>query len=114
MYGRAGLPASGWSAIDPTLPSTVRRCGGRRRRPPRNPYCSLLLEELTDGARGLSQAVIVFDQREAHKALAQRAEPNPGGNSHLSLLQQELAKFQRAEAPIALRDGSPQEHGALR
>ena len=73
-----------------------------------------LLQELTDGAGGLADAVLIFHQREAHVALAQRAEADAGRDGDQGLLHQQLGELERAAGAIALGQGRPYEHRSAR
>src|SRR6266849_535588 len=64
-------------------------------------------------AEGLSDALLVLDERESDVALAVLAEADARGDRDLALLDQHLGEFQRPHGAEAVGDGRPHEHGAL-
>src|SRR3989475_313653 len=70
--------------------------------------------EALQAAQRLTDALLVFHQREPDEPLAVLTEADPGRDGDLRLLDQELREFQRAHAPEILRNRRPDEHGALR
>ncbi len=66
-----------------------------------------LSEELFDVPRGLADAVLVLDQRDANEALAVFAEAEPGRDSDARLLDQQLGELDRAELPRTARAPAP-------
>src|SRR3989441_13363219 len=70
--------------------------------------------ETLQAAQRLTDALLVFHQREPHGAFTVLAEADAGRDGDLRLLDQELREFQRAHAPEILRNRRPDEHGALR
>src|ERR1700730_2642501 len=71
-------------------------------------------QELPDGARCLSDPLIVFHQRETDVAFAHGAEADAGGDGYLGFLEQELGEFERAHGAEAFGQRRPEEHGAAR
>src|SRR5579883_2962289 len=71
-------------------------------------------KEATDVARGLANALLVFDQRDADIALAIFPEADTGRNRNARLLDQERREFDAADALEGLRQGRPGEHGGPR
>ena len=72
------------------------RCSGGDRRAARG-GCRRdagFLEELTDVAAGLPDAVLVFDQRQTDMAVAVLAEADARAHRDLGFLKQQLAEFQ--------------------
>src|SRR5450631_1423112 len=64
-------------------------------------------------AHGLTDALLVLDEGEAHVAIAARTEAHPGRGGHIGLGDEVLGEFERAHLAVGLGDGSPDEHGAL-
>ena len=71
-------------------------------------------KELLDRARGLPDAVLVFDQRKADKAFPILAEAHAWRNGHAGFLQQKLGKRQGANLLHAFGQRRPGEHRAGR
>src|SRR4026209_1911057 len=71
-------------------------------------------EELLDVPRGLADAVLVLDQRDAHEALAVLAEAQAGRYRDVGLLDQQLGELHAAELPVGLGDRCPREHRGQR
>src|SRR3954469_10271253 len=72
------------------------------------------LEEAADIARGLADALLVFDQRDAHVALAALAEARARRHCDLGLLDQQFRKLDAAERLERLGDRRPGEHRRFR
>src|SRR5581483_4710103 len=64
-------------------------------------------EELLDVARGLADAVLVLDERDAHEAFAVFAEAQSRRHGDVGLLDQQLGEFHRPHLAIGLGDGRP-------
>src|SRR5450759_5107210 len=71
-------------------------------------------KEAADIARGLTDALFVLHQRDAHEALAIFAETNAGRDREFGLLHQQGRKFNAAETVERLRDRRPGEHRGAR
>ena len=69
-----------------------------------------LREKLLDVARGLTDAVLVFDQRDADVALAVFTEAETGRDGDIGLLDQQLGELHRTERVEGLGDRRPGEH----
>src|SRR5215467_11902003 len=70
--------------------------------------------EALQAAQRLTDALLIFHQREPHEAFPVLAEADSWGDRHLRLLDQELREFQRADGTKGLGDRGPDEHRALR
>ena len=71
-------------------------------------------KETADVARGLADALLVLDQRDAHIAVAVLAEADARRHRDLGLLDQQLGEFDAAERLERLRDRRPGEHRGAR
>src|SRR5215471_17440738 len=72
------------------------------------------LEETSDSARRLTDALLVLDQREAHIVIAVLAEANARRNRDVGLLDQKLRELEAAQMAEALRHRRPREHRGAR
>src|SRR5262249_23333947 len=72
------------------------------------------LEEAADVARGLADALLVLNQRDADEAFAVLAEPHAGRDRDLRLLHQELRELDAAKRLERLRYRRPGEHRCAR
>src|SRR5690349_16205567 len=77
------------------------------RRSLRFPGCR---EHLLNAARGLAEALLVFDQSDSDEAFAFLAEADTRGHRDMGFGQQALGKFHRAEVVEPLGDRRPGEH----
>src|SRR6478672_3589758 len=68
------------------------------------------IEETAEIAGRLADALLVFDERNAHIAVAVLAEADTGGDRHVGLLDEELGEFKRTEAAELLGDRRPRKH----
>ena len=68
------------------------------------------VEEAADIACGLADTLFVFDQRDAHIALAVFAEADAGRDRDVGLLDQQLRELDAAEAGERFRDRRPGKH----
>src|SRR5947209_4792379 len=88
------------------------------RTPPRSaselPTGILGREHLLDAARGLSKALLILHQSNAHEALAVLAKTHSGRDGDIAFRQQPLGEFDRAEVVKPLGDRGPGEHARLR
>src|SRR5262249_28824674 len=81
-------------------------CGSDARAHPRG----RIAQGMADASDRLAGAMLVFDKREAHEAVAIRAEADTGRYSDFCLGEQELGKFKRAHLAKRLGDRRPHEH----
>src|SRR5665213_803180 len=68
------------------------------------------LQEAADIARGLADALLVLDQRDANEPFAIFAETDAGRDREFGLLHQQRREFHAADALERLRDRRPSEH----
>src|SRR5260370_504344 len=67
-------------------------------------------KETADVARGLADALLVLDQRDANEALAVLAEGDAGRDRKLGLLDQQRGELETPERLEHRRDRRPSEH----
>jgi len=72
-----------------------------------------VFEHLLDAAKGLPCALFVFDEGEAHVAVAVIAEAYAGTYCDLGFGEEFFGEVDRAEAAVLLGDFCPGEHGGL-
>src|SRR5437660_6128542 len=72
------------------------------------------IKKAADVARGLTDALLVLHQRDAHVSFAMFAETDAGRDRDLGLFDQERGKFDAADALERLRNRRPSEHGGAR
>src|SRR5271155_6011050 len=72
------------------------------------------LEEAPDAARGLADALLVLDQREAHVIVAVLAKSDARRDRDVGLLDQKLRELEATEMAEALGHRSPGEHRRAR
>lgn len=71
-------------------------------------------EELLDAAGSLTDAMLIFNERQTDIFVALLAEADTGRDGDVGLLDEELGKFQRTEMAELFRDLCPGEHGCRR
>ncbi len=67
-------------------------------------------QKTTDVARGLPDALLILDQRDANILVAMLAEADARRNGHIGLLDQKFGEFDRAHAAERLRQFRPGKH----
>src|ERR1700733_2184928 len=87
-----------------------RRLPSRRHRHDVVQHFRACFKKAPDIARRLADALLVFDKRDAHMALAVLAEAGSGRHRHPRLLDQERREFHAAERPERFGDRRPGEH----
>src|SRR5262249_22460720 len=68
-------------------------------------------EELFEVSRGLANAVLVLDERDADEAFTILTKAQPGRHGDARLLDKQLRELDRAEIPERGRHRRPGEHG---
>src|SRR5262245_2975938 len=71
-------------------------------------------KKAADIAGGLTDALLVLDQCDAHVSFAMFPEADAGRHRDLGLFDQERGKLDTAEALKRLRDRRPSKHGSAR
>src|SRR5688500_6707969 len=79
-------------------------CRMKGRSPRRQGLAIAAFEELLHAARGLADALLIFDQGNAYIALALIAEADTGAYGDMRFVQQPLGKFERTERAILFGD----------
>src|SRR5262249_28327878 len=106
----SSIARSASSSFPPPAPTVPRPSN-----PMRTSFTSVRsTPEALQAAQRLTDALLVFHQREPHEAFPVLAEADSWGDRHLCLLDQELREFQRADGTEGLGDRGPDEHRAPR
>src|SRR5580704_8574737 len=101
-------------------PWTVRKGAWRRRSTPLRQGDDVVqlfrtgFKEAPQVARGLANALLVLDERDAHEPFAVLAEANAGGNRDLGLLDEQRGKLDGVERRERRRQRRPGEHRGAR
>src|SRR6266566_9972615 len=96
-------------------PSVSTACAGRRsRRPPPTATDALQLgQRPAQAPHGLTDPLLVLDEREPNMRVSPRAEPHAWRRRDLRFRDEKLGELERPHLAVRLGDRRPDEHRAL-